>query len=62
MVEGGDAAKAGRVVLVDKNHMMVQTKDGMLSLREVQLEGKKRMEIDAFLRGNKVEEGVILSS
>lgn len=62
VIEGGDSTKAGMVVGVDKNHMMVQTKEGMLSLREVQLEGKKRMEIDAFLRGNKVEEGVILSS
>ena len=37
--------------------MLVQTGQGILSLKEVQLEGKKRMSIDAFLRGYPVEEG-----
>lgn len=47
----------GCVCKVDKNAMYVQTGEGVLSLVEVQLEGKKRMEIDAFLRGCSVEEG-----
>ena len=47
----------GCIYKVKKDSMCVQTGDGALSLEEVQLEGKKRMEIDAFLRGNAVEEG-----
>ena len=36
---------------VTKNTVKVQTGDGVLSLLEVQLEGKKKMPVDAFLRG-----------
>jgi len=49
--------KPGQVCFVDKNSIHIQTGDGVLALKEVQLEGKKRMEVDAFLRGYKVEEG-----
>ncbi|MCR5272825.1 MAG: methionyl-tRNA formyltransferase [Lachnospiraceae bacterium] len=49
--------KCGQVCFVDKKSMHIQTGDGVLSLKEVQLEGKKRMEIDAFLRGFAVSEG-----
>ena len=40
--------------------MEVQTGEGVLSLLEVQLEGKKRMQIDAFLRGYSVNQGSCL--
>ena len=50
---------AGTIIKVEKNGLVVQTGDGALSLLEVQLEGKKRMEIDAFLRGYSVSEGVV---
>ena len=51
---------AGTIVRVAKDALEVQTGDGVLSLLEVQLEGKKRMEIDAFLRGYAVQEDTIL--
>ncbi len=47
----------GTVVAVSKNSLAVQTAKGRLLLEEVQLEGKKRMTIDAFLRGFPVEAG-----
>ncbi|MEI3339004.1 MAG: methionyl-tRNA formyltransferase [Eubacterium sp.] len=47
----------GTIVRVTKDEMAVQTGDGLLILREVQLEGKKRMSCDAFLRGCPVEVG-----
>lgn len=50
----------GEVVHVSKNSIEVLTGEGILILKEVQLEGKKRMETDAFLRGYPVEEGSIL--
>ncbi|MCD7922954.1 MAG: methionyl-tRNA formyltransferase [Clostridiales bacterium] len=47
----------GRVVKVTGNAVHVQTGEGILVLNEVQLEGKKRMACDAFLRGNSMREG-----
>ena len=50
----------GTVVAVTKESIYVKTGDGVLALLEVQLQGKKRMACDAFLRGYHVEEGVRL--
>lgn len=57
---GGDARDAGKVILVTKKELKIQTGDGILSLLEVQLEGKKRMDIEAFLRGYEVAQGTRL--
>lgn len=51
---------AGTVVKVTGNTVQVQTKEGILVLNEVQLEGRKRMACDAFLRGYQVESGTVL--
>ncbi len=53
---GGDEKEAGTTASVSKKAWKVQTGDGVLSLLEVQLEGKKRMDIEAFLRGHEIEE------
>ena len=50
----------GCIIDLTKNSMKVQTGQGVLSLLEVQLEGKKRMDIDAFLRGYQVTVGSFL--
>ena len=50
----------GTVILMDKKHFGVQTGDGMLEILELQLEGKKRLDADAFLRGYQVEGGIKL--
>ncbi len=52
----------GTIVEVSKNTIVVQTGKGQLSLVELQLEGKKRMMVDAFLRGYQVAEGTMLLS
>ncbi len=49
----------GCIVRASKGDLFVQAKDGVLALREVQLEGKKRMPADAFLRGYPLEEGTL---
>lgn len=51
---GGDKADAGKIYSVNKKELKVQTGEGVLSLLEVQLEGKKRMDIQAFLRGYEI--------
>ena len=58
---GGDKRDAGKVISVGKKELKAQTGDGILSLLEVQLEGRKRMEIEAFLRGYEVAEGTVFS-
>lgn len=45
----------GEVVYTDKTSIHVKTGHGTLVLKELQLEGKKRMEADAFLRGYPME-------
>ncbi len=55
------AVKPGHIAHVDKNKMFISTADGYLDIKEVQLEGKKRMETSAFLRGYKVEKGEALN-
>ena len=51
---------AGSVVLADKKRLYIRTGEGLLSLQEVQLEGKKRMDVGAFMRGCPVAEGTVL--
>lgn len=47
----------GTISSADKDSFTVQTGDGQLRVLEVQLEGKKRMDTGAFLRGCRAEEG-----
>lgn len=56
--EQWEHAAPGCILKVEKNRILVQTGDGILALLEVQLEGKKRMTVDAFLNGYEVEEGI----
>lgn len=50
----------GQIVDVTKDSFTVCCGEGSLIIRELQLEGKKRMETDAFLRGYTVAPGTIL--
>ncbi len=58
--EGETGASPGTVVRSEKDRLEVQTGSGILVLKEVQLEGKKRMDCGSFLRGNAVKEGTVL--
>ena len=50
----------GTVVEVTKYSIKVQTGQDLLVLKQIQLEGKKRMDVAAFLLGYKVEVGTVL--
>lgn len=52
--------KYGEVVNITKDSLYIKTGKGTLSILELQLEGKKRMYIEDFLRGNKLEKGQFL--
>lgn len=47
----------GEIVDVTIDSICVKTADGTLALKEIQLEGKKRMDVGSFLRGFTVEKG-----
>ena len=49
----------GTVTAVKKDCFYVQTGDGQLKVNEVQLQGKKRMSVQAFLLGNRIEKGLV---
>ncbi|MFH0989052.1 MAG: methionyl-tRNA formyltransferase [bacterium] len=51
----------GTVVDVQKNLLLVRTMDGLISILEVQQEGRKRLGIEEFLRGYSIYESDILS-
>lgn len=55
-----ESGKEPGTIEVGKNTIAVQTGKGMLQLEEIQLEGKKRMQTDAFLRGVSLETGILL--
>jgi len=55
-----ETAQIGAIAYIDKDSIIIQTGMGQLKLLEIQLPGKKRMTVDAFLRGHKLDVGVIL--
>lgn len=54
-----EKAEPGTVLDVGKDYFSVQTGQGILLIKEVQLQGKKRMEVGAFLRGNALSSGMV---
>jgi len=48
------ALPIGAVDTDNKTYLCIRTKDGLISVQEWQPEGKKRMTIADFFRGNKM--------
>jgi methionyl-tRNA formyltransferase len=47
--------KCGEIVICSKGQLAIKTGNGLLEIEEVQLEGKKRIKIEEFLRGTKLQ-------
>ena len=60
--QSASKGESGEILEVTKDAIHVQTGDGILVLREIQLAGKARMDVGAFLRGYKVVPGTVLSA
>lgn len=58
--EKQEKGRPGEVVQVEKEAFFVQTGEGILKIEELQMEGKKRMDTGAFLRGFQLTCGEIL--
>lgn len=53
-------AAPGEILQAEKDRLWIGTGEGILAVRQLQLEGKKRMDTAAFLRGCHLEKGMIL--
>lgn len=62
VIEKEYTSQPGVVVEITKDEMIVKTGEGALAFKELQLEGKKRMTTDAFLRGYTIVEGTKFSN
>jgi methionyl-tRNA formyltransferase len=54
VVKNSDTKQAGEFVTDNKSYLYFRTSDGWVSIDELQPEGKKRMAIQEFFRGNKL--------
>ena len=54
-------ATAGTIITDDKRYIKIAASDGYIVLKDVKLQGKKRMDIRSFLNGYKMNEAFIAS-
>ncbi len=54
------SGKPGEIIKVDRDKVWVSSGNGIVSIKEVQIEGKRKMSIEEFLRGHRIEEGLLL--
>ena len=50
----GNGEPSGSVFSDGNKTLLFATKDGALSIKTLQMEGKKRMSVEEFLRGTKI--------
>ena len=55
----GENETPGKIVNITKDQIWISTGEGILAVNELQLEGKKRMNTEDFLRGYKMENAVL---
>lgn len=60
VLPGDETKDPGTVLKAEKGELLIQTGKDAIRITELQLEGKKRMDTAAFLRGYTIEEGMNL--
>ena len=60
LVEGTSEYQAGTIVNVGKEGMLIQTGNGQILIKEIQVPNKKRMAVSEYIKGNTILEGQIL--
>ncbi|MBQ4145448.1 MAG: methionyl-tRNA formyltransferase [Clostridia bacterium] len=50
----------GEILQVDKNGILVATGDGAILIKEIQMQGSKRMEVSSYINGHEIKVGLIL--
>nr|WP_010240277.1 methionyl-tRNA formyltransferase [Clostridium arbusti] len=51
----------GTIIKVDEDGILISSKDGSVLVEIIQFPGKKAMQVKDYIRGNSIEEGVILA-
>ena len=51
LLESKELSEAGKIISDNKSFLNIATSDGIISIKELQIEGKKRMSVEDFLRG-----------
>lgn len=54
------SGKAGEVLSADKDGILVACGEGSVLIKEIKVEGKKKMSAEDYLRGHKIEKGTLL--
>lgn len=52
----------GTIISLDKEGINVSTSEGILQIKEIQMAGKKRMEVPEYIKGNNINTDIILGS
>lgn len=52
--------KPGEVLAADKDGILVACGEGSVLIKEIKIEGKKKMSVEDYLRGHKIEKGTLL--
>lgn len=60
LVEEDSPGEIGEIVKVSKDGIYVKTGDGLAKIVELQFPGNRSMKAEDYLRGNNIEEGIIL--
>jgi methionyl-tRNA formyltransferase len=58
----GSPASSPGTVKIEKESMFVSCADGFIEILEIQLEGKKRMPVQKFIKGYKIQDGDLLGN
>lgn len=58
--DGSFTGKNGEILNVSKDGILVKCEDGAILITDVQFEGKKKMPVCEYIKGNNIEKGVIL--
>ena len=51
---------AGTILTVDKEGIRVSTKDNVVLIEEIQMPGKKRVQVSEYIKGNSIENNIVL--
>jgi methionyl-tRNA formyltransferase len=53
--------QVGEIIAINNDNIVIQTGEECVAIKEVQKEGKKRIPVEEFLKGSKINKGTILS-
>ena len=60
VIDNKENVQPGQIVSADDDGILVKTGDGAILIKQLQAQGGKRMHVEAYLRGNKINVGEIL--